>query len=174
MDRTLWKKAPLIAVALLATVCDAPAIFWSGPGAGVAAAHAAAQKEKGDQPAPKSQASLAAKTDFAVIAPTDPGLAKATAATDLDAVRKLSGKEGTLQGMVAKVYASEGNGIVILNFAKNFRDAATAVVKPANYSKFPDLLTLTGKKVLVTGRVREFRGRPEIELTDAAQVKIVR
>ena len=174
MDRTLWKKAPLIAAALLATVCDAPAIFWSRPGAGVVAAHAAAQKEKNDRPAQKSQASLAAKTAFATIVPTDPALAKATAANDLEAVRKLSGKEGALQGAIAKVYVSDGNGIVILNFAKNFREAATAVVKPANYSKFPDLLTLNNKKVLVTGRVREFRGRPEIELTEAAQVKVVK
>ncbi len=92
----------------------------------------------------------------------------------LGGVRKLSGREGALQGTVAKVYVSDGNGIVILNFAKDFREAATAVVKPANYSKFPDLLTLNNKKILVTGRVREFRGRPEIELTDAAQVKVVR
>ncbi len=175
MDRTLWKKAPLIAAALLATVCDAPAIFWSGPGAGVVAAHAAAQKEKAaDRPAQKSQASLAAKTAFVTLAPTDPALAKATAANHLEAVRKLSGKESTLEGTVAKVYVADGNGIVILNFSKNFREAATAVVKPSNYAKFPDLLTLNGKKVSVTGRVREFRGRPEIELTDAAQVKIVK
>lgn len=174
MDRTLWKKAPFIAAALLATVCDAPAIFWSGPGAGVAAAHAAAQKEKAaDRPAQKSQASLAAKTAFATVAANDPALAKATPAADIAAVRKLSGREAALQGTVAKVYASDGNGIVILNFSKNFREAATAVVKPSNYAKFPDLLTLTNKKVLVTGRVREFRGRPEIELTEASQVKVV-
>lgn len=179
MDRTLWKKAPLVAAALLATVCEAPGIFWGGPGAGVAAAYAAGQQQK-EATAPagkqtgKSQSALAAKTVFATIAASDPAVARTAPAVDLSAVRKLIGKEGAIQGTVAKAYVSDGNGIVILNFAKNFREAATAVLKPANYSKFPDLQTLTNKRVVVSGRVREFRGRPEIELTDPGQIKIVK
>jgi len=170
MDRTLWKKAPFIAAALLATL-EAPAL-WPGAGPGNAAVAATIALQ--DTAAQKSQAELAAKTGFVTIAPDDPAVGKATDAKDLAAVRKLTGKEGAIQGTVAKVYVSDGNGIVILNFARNFKEAATAVLKPANYAKLPDMQTLDGKRVLVTGKVIEFRGRPEIEIQEPGQVKIIK
>ena len=122
----------------------------------------------------KSQADLAAEINLATIVANDPAVANATDARDLTSIRKMTGKEATLIGTVSRVYSSDGNGILILNFAPNYKEAATVVLKPANYARFPDMRTLSNKRVLVSGKVVEFRGRPEIELREPSQVKIVK
>ncbi len=133
-----------------------------------------AKEREGSGTAQKSQAELAAKTDFATVAASDAAVTKAAEARDLAAVRKLLGKEGAFQGTVARVFTSEGSGILILHFHQNAREAVTAVLKPPAYAKFPDMKTLQGKRVLVRGRFAEFRGQVEVELTEPGQVKIVR
>lgn len=123
---------------------------------------------------PKPQSSVAAKTEFAAARASDPAVAGAIDAKDLTAARKLLNKEGGFVGTVARVYQPENNHLVILNFDKKFTNALTAVLKPAAYAKFPDMDKLEGKKVLVTGKFVAYKGRPEIELTDPAQIKIVK
>src|SRR5688572_13237887 len=125
---------------------------------------------KKDHPA---QASVAIKKPFATIPAKDPALTKATEAKDLATVKKLVNKEAALKGTVDKVFASRGNSIVILNFAKNYKDAASVVLKPENYAKFPNMETLKDKTILVTGKVNLFREQPQIELTKPDQLKIV-
>jgi DNA/RNA endonuclease YhcR with UshA esterase domain len=121
----------------------------------------------------KPQAEVAAKGDFGTIKESDPAVKKALDAKDLSGGTKLIGKEAAFQGNVAKVYTSEGDTVVILNFDKNFRSAMTAVLKPADYAKFPVMAKLDGKHVLVTGKLAEYRGQPEIELTKPEQIKVI-
>jgi hypothetical protein len=134
-----------------------------------------AQREKPNetQKEPPAQASVAVKKSFATISAKDPAVAKATDAKDLAAVKKLVNKEASLKGTVVKVFTARGNSIVILNFAKNYKEAASVVLKPEHYAKFPNMETLKDKTVLVTGKVILFREQPEIELTKPEQVKVV-
>jgi DNA/RNA endonuclease YhcR with UshA esterase domain len=122
----------------------------------------------------KSQADVAAKTEFATIAAGDEAVKKAVKATDLDGARGLIGKEGAFEGTVLRVADSPTNTIVFINFGKRRNTAITAVVKSAAFSKFPDLKKLEGKRVLITGKVSDFEGSPEVDLTEASQVKVIK
>jgi hypothetical protein len=127
----------------------------------------------GEKKDPPAQSSVATKKAFGTIAAKDPAVEKALAANDLPAIQKLVGKTGAFKGTVVKVFTSRNNSIVILNFAKNYKEAATAVLKPEHYAKFPNMQSLKDKTVLVTGKVISYQERPEIELTKPEQIKII-
>ena len=74
---------------------------------------------------------------------------------------------------MTKVYQPKGNSRVLLNFAKDYRKAVVGMVEAADFSKFPDLTTLEGKKVLITGKVSDFKGQPEVHLTTLTSIKLV-
>lgn len=156
------KIVPILVVAVIAATLSLPGLV-----------HAQEKTEKREPAKPQSSVAAKDKT-FATIAAADPAVAKATAASDKAASAKLVGKEGALVGTVVAVYSPESNGIVILNFAKNFREAASVILRPKNYAKFPDLKTLKDKKIVVTGKVIDYQGQPEIELTAPTQIKIVK
>lgn len=122
----------------------------------------------------KSQASVASKTaKFGTVKAGDGSVTKALKASDLDGAKKLVGKEGAFAGTVAATYSPKGNGLLILNFDKNFRNALTAVLRSKNYTDFPDLQTLKGKKVLVSGKFEDYKGTPQILLTKPEQIKLI-
>lgn len=121
------------------------------------------------------QAAVASKTAvFATVKAANASVKAAVAANDLNAVNKQTGKSGTVQGTVAKLFAPPSNSLVVLNFADDYWTAATVVVRAKNFAKFPNLQTLKGKKVLVTGRVTEYKEKPQIEVSEPGQIKIIR
>jgi hypothetical protein len=139
----------------------------------------AAQKEtaqsKDVKKVKKSQEESASKSaTFTTVAATDKSVTGAVKATDLEGVKKLVGKPITFTGTVTKAFAPKGNNLVILNFAADYKTAVTAIVRQDSFSAFPLLATLEGKKVVVTGTVTEYQGRPEIELKTPSQIKLVK
>lgn len=133
-----------------------------------------AQDDKPKQEPAKPQASVASKTvKFGTVKAADGSVTKALKASDLAGAKKLIGKEGAFEGTVVKVFSPSSNGLVILNFDKNYRNALTAVLRVKNYADFPDMQTLKGKRVLVTGKFEDFKGSPEIMLTKPEQVKLI-
>jgi len=121
------------------------------------------------------QSAVASKTaTFATVAATDAAVKKATDATKLDALKKLLDTDGAIVGTVSAIYAPQGSKLAILNFAEDHWKAATVVVRERDFAKFPVLRTLVGKKVLVTGRISEFKNKPQIEMTSLAQIKVVK
>lgn len=138
----------------------------------VAAPFAFAQNaEKKDRPA---QSAVASKTAaFGSVAAGDGSVKKALPATDLAGAKKQVGKTAAFVGTVDRAFAPKGNGLVLLNFAKDYKTAVTAVVRTEDFAKFPNLKALEGKKVLVSGKVEEYKGRPEVVLTAPTQVKVV-
>lgn len=134
--------------------------------------HAQDTKPK-SEPA-KPQAAVASKTaTFATIKADDPAVAKALKASDLAGAKKQIGKESAFEGTVVKVFSPKTNGIVILNFDKNFRNALTAVLRTKSYAAFPDMQSLKGKRVLITGKLEDYQGQPQIQLTKPEQVKLI-
>ena len=148
------------AAVLAATVCA----LWALP-------TLAQQPVKDDR---KPQHVVAAKTEFATVAASDDSVKKALRASDIGEARKLIGKEGAFEGKVVAVFAPDSYGLVILNFDERYQNALTAIVFASRFSKFPDLDKLKDKRVLITGKFSDYKGRPQIELTEPSQVRIIK
>ncbi len=122
----------------------------------------------------KTQAEVASKASFATVKPESPEVKKAIDAKKLDVAFKLIGKPGAFKGTVDKAYAPKSNSLVILDFDKDYKSALTAVVKAENFSKIPDLKTLEGKAVVVTGTFIEYQGKAQIEISKLDQIKFIK
>jgi hypothetical protein len=123
----------------------------------------------------QSQQEVASKTaKFAMVEKTDALYKGALDAHDLEGALKLVDKDGAFRGTVSKAFAQRDGSLVILDFDPNFRTALTAVVRSADYAKFPNLRDLEGKEIVVTGKFTDFHGKAQIVLTDPAQIKLVK
>jgi hypothetical protein len=84
---------------------------------------------------------------------------------------KWIGKQVVVTGVVAQV--SIRPSLVFLNFGKAYpNNVFTAVIRSKNTNAFENLPALKGKAVTVEGRVRDYNGKPEMELTSKAQLKV--
>jgi len=82
-----------------------------------------------------------------------------------------AGQTVTVEGAVSNVHKIP-NGITFIDMGGKFPDNTfTAVILAADAAKFPDVDSLNGKTVDVTGQVRLYKGKPEILLKDPAQIK---
>jgi hypothetical protein len=123
----------------------------------------------------QSQQEVASKTaKFGALEKTDALYKGALDAHDLEGALKLVDKDGAFRGTVSKAFAQRDGSLVILDFDPNFRNALTAVVRSADYAKFPALRDLEGKEIVVTGKFTDFHGKAQIVLTDPAQIKLVK
>lgn len=120
-----------------------------------------------------TQKGVAAKGAFSTIGAADAKVKSATKATDLNAAKKTVSKTAAFSGTVAKVFTPKGNGLVLLNFANDYKTAIIGVVDDSDFAKFPDLQTLVGKKVWVSGKVENYKGQPEVRLNSPDAIKII-
>jgi DNA/RNA endonuclease YhcR with UshA esterase domain len=82
------------------------------------------------------------------------------------------GKEASVSGTVAQI--SKAQGLVRLNLEKPFPNQPfTAVIFARHTNHFGDLESFKGKKIEVTGKITEYRGRPQIILVSTNQLKVV-
>jgi hypothetical protein len=129
-----------------------------------------------EKPAKKerlSQASVAGKTPFSTIKASDAKVKTAKPATDLKTAKALVGKSGAFVGTVVKVFAPKSNSVVLLNFANDYKAALVGAVDDKDFAKLPDLQKLTGKKVLLTGKVVDYKGQPQIQIDSPDDVRVV-
>lgn len=86
--------------------------------------------------------------------------------------KKFVGNNVVLVGRVAEVNQTEQ--IVRLNFEEPFpKQVFTAVVFARNFRHFTNLATLEGRTVEITGKVSEYRDRPQIILTNGTQLHVL-
>ena len=149
--------ATLVAVA-------APGIAQDAPGS-------SATKQT---PGPAQHAVASKDAAFKEINPLDAAATGALAASDLAGLRKREGKETTISGKVTSVFAPDSHSIVLLNFARNYRDAVVVGIKANRFSAFPDLRSLKDKTVVITGAVVLYKDRPEILIDTPSQIRIVK
>jgi hypothetical protein len=83
------------------------------------------------------------------------------------------GQTGSFKGTVTILFEERDGDLAILDFDKNYRTAMTAIVRNADFL-FPDMKTLEGKEIIVSGKFTDYQGRAQIELTDPGQIKLVR
>lgn len=82
------------------------------------------------------------------------------------------GKQVTVTGVVAQV--SVRPSLIFLNFDKPYPNSPfSAIVRNSHTNEFEELSALKGKAVAVKGRVKDYNGKPEIELTGKSQLKIL-
>ena len=90
----------------------------------------------------------------------------------------------TVDGQHAPIYRAnflfraiaipKGDHQVVFDFDPNYRTALTALLRNAAFPKFPDVKTLEGKEIVVSGNFVDYHGKAQIELTDPAQIKLVK
>jgi len=82
------------------------------------------------------------------------------------------GKQVTVTGIVAQV--SIRPSLIFLNFEKSYPDNPfTAIVRNSHTNEFEKLPALQGKAVAVKGQVKDYNGKPEMELTSKSQLKLL-
>ncbi|MFM7322425.1 MAG: hypothetical protein ACKO5K_12995 [Armatimonadota bacterium] len=138
---------------------------------------APAQDAPGSTPATprKAQHEVARKDiEFASVSANEVSALGAVGAADIDALRKRADKETSVVGKVVSVFRPDSRSIVLLNFARNYRDAITVGVKSQHFGAFPDLRGLEGKQVIVVGKIGLYRERPQILIEKPTQLRIVK
>jgi DNA/RNA endonuclease YhcR with UshA esterase domain len=82
------------------------------------------------------------------------------------------GETVTVEGTVSAVHTDSRSGVTFVDIGGRYPDQAfTGVIFKDDASKFPNVESLTGKVVDMTGPVHNFKGRPETILNDPAQIK---
>jgi DNA/RNA endonuclease YhcR with UshA esterase domain len=85
---------------------------------------------------------------------------------------KWIGKQVIVTGVVAQV--SVRPSLIFLNFDKAYpSNLFTAIVRNKNTNEFESLSALRGKAVSVKGKITDYNGKLEMELTRKAQLKIL-
>lgn len=121
-----------------------------------------------------AQSKVASHTPFQTIPLSSASVRQALPAVNTPAKAIVKGKPVTIQGTVLRVISGGNADMVTISFAPNFRSQVAARVDHTNYSKLPDLNGLTGKHVLVSGKVSYYMGRwPQILVTGPSQIRIV-
>jgi DNA/RNA endonuclease YhcR with UshA esterase domain len=98
-----------------------------------------------------------------------PALAETIAPSDAP---KYLGKSVTVEGVVSEVHHTASGKAIFIDIGGHYPDNALAgVIFSDDAPKFPDIDSLEGKTVDITGPIKSYQGRPEIILNDPAQIK---
>jgi len=106
------------------------------------------------------------------VSPAIPAKGSTTAISWQDAT-KHDGEYCTIEGTIVATHNS--GKACFLNFHPNWKKYFTAVIFANRYSSFPASPEdyYRGKKVRVTGYIKEYKGKPEIILESPDQVEIL-
>jgi len=106
------------------------------------------------------------------------GLTLATASAHAETIiaaadaPKHVGETVTVEGTVSAVHTDSRSGVTFIDMGGRYPDQTfTGVIFKNDASKFPNVESLTGKVVEMTGPVHDFKGKPETILNDPAQLK---
>ncbi len=87
--------------------------------------------------------------------------------------RQHVGQTVTVEGVVAEVNTTDRSGVTFLDMGGRYpNNAFTAVILKDDASKFPDVHALEGKTIDVTGTIKLYKGKTEVFLNDAGQIKL--
>jgi len=86
--------------------------------------------------------------------------------------RKFIGTNAVVVGQVVEVHQTPK--VANLNFEQKYpRQEFSAVVFEGNFGLFTNLTTFAGKTVEVSGRVTEYRGKPQIIVNSRGQMRLL-
>jgi DNA/RNA endonuclease YhcR with UshA esterase domain len=100
---------------------------------------------------------------------TAPALAETIQPID---AQKYVGKSVTVEGAVSEVHHAASGKVTFIDMGGIYPDNPFAgVIFSDDASKFPNVDSLEGETIDVTGTIKLYRGKPEIILNDAGQIK---
>jgi DNA/RNA endonuclease YhcR with UshA esterase domain len=83
------------------------------------------------------------------------------------------GEQVTVEGVVSEVHHAASGRATFIDIGGRYpNNSFTAVIFQSDAGKFPSVDALNGKTIDVTGRIRLYRGAPEIILSDPGQIKV--
>lgn len=126
------------------------------------------------KPAKVTQAQVALKSAFPVVKATDPSVRSALPATNLAKARTKLNKPAMFSGVVTQVYAPKNGKRVLVDFAPDYKKAVIGLVDARSFKLFPDLRTLKGKRVLLSGRVIAYKEQVQVDLSSPSAIRIVK
>ena len=104
------------------------------------------------------------------------GLATIPAAAETIAPKEAQshvGQSVTVEGKVANVHSIPDSGVIFIDIGGTYpNQAITGVILKTDAGKFPNVQSLTGKVVDITGQVELYKGQAQILVNDPAQLKI--
>ena len=81
------------------------------------------------------------------------------------------GQTVTVRGVVSDIHTTR-SGVIFIDMDGRYpENAFTAVIFAENAAEFPDVGSLDGRTIEIIGRVRLYRGKPEIVLTSGHQLR---
>jgi len=93
--------------------------------------------------------------------------------TSTEAINHI-GEFASVKGKVHQVYISS-RGNIFLNIVRIYPDNPfTAVIFKSDADKFPNIKSLEGKTIIITGQIKLYRNKPEIILNSPNQIKVVK
>lgn len=79
----------------------------------------------------------------------------------------------TVEGTISDVHHAKSGRATFLNMGGRYpNNVFTAVIFADDASKFPDVDSLIGKVIGISGSIQKYNGRPEIILNDPGQIKV--
>jgi DNA/RNA endonuclease YhcR with UshA esterase domain len=82
------------------------------------------------------------------------------------------GEQVTVEGVVGEVHHAASGRATFIDIGGRYpNNPFAAVIFESDAAKFPNVDALDGKTVDITGRIRLYRGTPEIILSDPGQIK---
>ncbi len=117
----------------------------------------------------KAAVRLAALLNRALAAPASPVVAETVAPPDASSY---VGQTVTIKGIVDGVHTASRSGVTFIDMGGQYpNNSFTGVIFREDTAKFPSVGSLSGKVVEITGRVRLYKGKPEIILKAAGQLR---
>jgi len=122
---------------------------------------------------PSQQAVAARTVQLGVIARNAPGYTQAMEAHNLARARQSLGKSVRFHGIVTQVYQDPTHQTLVLDFDPQYTHALTAVLTFRAYSRFPNMQTLQGREVVVSGPLIRYQDKIAVMLTQPGQIQVV-
>lgn len=108
----------------------------------------------------------------ALLAAFGPLQAAAQTVTPADASAYV-GRVATVDGMVSQVSVDNRSGNTFINFGGRYPNHVFyAVIFHRDAGQFPDILQIEGRTVAVSGTIELYRGKPQIILSNPAQLTL--
>lgn len=101
------------------------------------------------------------------------GIANANTVIQWDEAQKYYGQTVTVEGKIVGTYNS--GKACFLNFHPDYKKYFTAVIFKSAFSRFPSNPEdfYYGKEVHITGKIKEYKGKPEIILNSPSQITVI-
>jgi DNA/RNA endonuclease YhcR with UshA esterase domain len=78
----------------------------------------------------------------------------------------------TVEGTVTEVNHPKSGKVIHINMGGHYpNNPYTGTIFARDFDKFPDVDSLTGKTVAITGRLQEYKGELETIVNDPAQIR---